>query len=274
MARNIFAARFVAAGVLTLSSAPFLLTAGGAHAGAWTPEAGHGEIIVATFFEQASQSFDAAGRFTPTPLYRSAQANLYVAYGVSDWLTAILRPGVQSSSIAAPDSQKYTGLGDSEVAAQARLWRDDQTVVSVLAGVRAPTSGGAAAGSLAGPNRPEYDLRLLLGRNVSWGAFPGFVDLAAGYRLVPGPAPDEGHVDATVGLYLAPRLLVLAQSFNTISAGSSDPSYPRWAQAKAQFSLVYSLDAEWRAQAGGYVTLAGRNSYRENGALLALWRRF
>lgn len=243
-------------------------------AGAWTPDEGHGEIIVATFFEQANAAFDQAGRLTPTPLYRSAQANVYVAYGATDWLAAIVRPGVQSSSLAAPADQHYTGLGDSEIAAQARVWRDDSTVISVLAGARAPTSGGATNSWLQGPNQPEYDFRLLLGHNLNLRDYPGFVDFSAGFRLVGGTAPNEGHFDATLGLYVTPDLLVLVQSFNTISGTSNNPNTPQWAQAKAQLSLVYRLSAEWRAQAGGFVTFAGRNAYCENGVLLALWRKF
>jgi protein XagA len=242
-------------------------------AGAWTPDEGHGEIIVATFFDQASDAYDQTGRLVPTPLYRSLQANVYVAYGVTDWLTAIVRPGVQSSSLAAPADQHYTGLGDSEIAAQARVWRDDSTVVSVLAGARAPTNGGAANSWLQGPDRPEYDFRLLLGRNFSFYGLAGFADLSAGLRLVSG-APNEGHFDATLGLYVTPELLVLAQGFNTISGASNNPNTPQWAQAKGQLSLVYRVNADWRAQAGGFVTLAGRNAYRENGVLMGLWRNF
>lgn len=68
--------------------------------------------------------------------------------------------------------------------------------------------------------------------------------------------------------------MLLAQSFNIVSGPSYAPSFPRWAQSKAQFSLVYSLNADWRIQGGGFITLAGANAYREYGALLALWRRF
>jgi hypothetical protein len=250
------------------------VAAGSALAGAWTPDQGHGEAIVTTFFEQASQSYDQAGRLIPTPLYRSAQGTAYVAYGVTDWLAAIVRPGVQSSSLGPPANQSYTGLGDSEVAAQARLWRDDATVISVLAGARAPTTGGATNRSLAGPNQPEYDARLMLGHNLEIGGLSGFADFSAGYRLAGGTAPNEGHFDATLGLYATPRLLVLAQSFNAISGASNNPNTPQWAQAKAQFSLVYRLSEEWRMQGGGFFTLAGENAYRENGLLLALWRKF
>jgi hypothetical protein len=245
-----------------------------AFAGAWTPDQGQGEIIVTTFFEQANAGYNQSGQFTPTPLYRSAQATAYIAYGVTDWLAAIVRPGVQSSSLGAPANQHYTGLGDSEIAAQARVWRDDSTVISLLAGVRAPTSGGATNSGLQGPNQPEYDVRLLLGHNIAVQTLSGFLDFSAGYRLVGGSAPDEGHFDATLGLYATPELLVLAQSFNTISGPSSNPNNPQWAQAKAQLSLVYRLNADWRVQGGGFVTLAGQNAYRENGLLLALWRKF
>jgi hypothetical protein len=247
---------------------------GPASAGAWTPEQGHGEIIVTTFFEQASVAYNQSGRITPTSLYRSGQATAFVAYGVTDWLAAIIRPGVQSSSLGSPANQNYTGLGDSEIAAQARVWRDDSTVISVLAGVRAPTTGGATNSWLQGPNRPEYDLRLLLGHNLTLAGLSGFLDFSAGYRFVGGTAPNEGHFDASFGLYATPDLLVLAQSFNTISGASGSPSTPQWAQAKAQFSLVYRLSGEWRVQGGGFVTLAGQSAYRENGLLLALWRNF
>ncbi len=257
-----------------LLAAPAFFWAAPACAGAWTPDEGHGEVIATTFVDQASQAFDSYGKFTPTPLYRSAQANVYVAYGVTDWLTAIVRPGVQSSSLGAPENQRYTGLGDSEAAVQARVWRDDSTVISVLAGVRAPTVGGATNALLQGPAGPQYDFRVLLGHNLSLASLSGFVDFSAGYRLVGDGAPDEGHFDATFGLYVTPDLLVMAQSFNTISGASRNPQFPQWAQSKAQLSLVYSLNPQWRAQIGVFTTLAGLNAYRENGALLALWRKF
>jgi len=245
-----------------------------ASAGAWNPEAGHGEIIVATLFDQANVSFDQTGRFIPTPLYRSLQAQVFVDYGVTDWLAALIKPSVQSSTLGAPDSQRFTGLGDSEIGAQARLWRDDSTVLAFQASVRAPTNGGATNSWLAGTRQPEYDFRLLFGDNVAVGALPGFIDIQAGYHLCAGPAPDEARVDLTFGLYATPRLLLLAQSFNIVSAPSSNPNFPQWAQSKAQLSLVHGLDEDWRAQVGAFTTLAGQNAYRENGVLLALWRRF
>ena len=245
-----------------------------AMAGAWNPEAGHGEVIVTTLFDSANTSFNQSGHFTPTPLYRSLQAIVFVDYGVTDWLAALIRPAVQSASLGAPDNQRYTGLGDSEIGAQARLWRDDSTVLAAQVSMRAPTNGGATNSWLQGTRQPEYDFRLLLGKNLAIGALSGFVDLQAGYRLCVGPAPNEGRFDLTFGLYATPRLMLLVQSFNIVSAPSSNPNYPQWAQSKAQFSLVYRLNPDWRAQVGAFTTIAGENAYRENGALVALWRQF
>ncbi len=243
-------------------------------AAAWTPEEGHGEIIVTTLFDEANVAFDQAGRFTPTSRYRSLQASAYVDYGVTNWLAALVKPSLQSSSLGAPDNQRFTGLGDSEIGAQARLWRDDSTVVSAAVQARLPTSSGAANSWLPGNDRADFDFRLLLGKTVAVGALPAFIELQAATRLRGGPAPDEARADLTIGLYATPRLMLLAQSFNIVSGPSRQPDYPRWSQSKAQLSLVYSLDSDWRAQVGAFATLAGTSAYRENGALVALWRRF
>ncbi len=276
MRRNVFCLG-VAIGLAALQGAPgFAIPA---EAGAWTPDAGHGEIIVTTLFDQANTAFDQAGRFTPTPHYQSLQATAFIDYGVTDWLAALIKPSVQASSLGAPLNQRFTGLGDSEIGAQARLWRDNTTVVSASAEALLPTSAGAgSSGSgnswLPGDNHAGYDFRLLLGKNVAVGALPGFVEVEGAYRLRGGPAPDEAHADLTFGLYATPRLMLLAQSFNVASGPSNGPVFPHWAQSKLQLSFVYRLDAAWRTQVGGFAALAGDNAWRENGVLVALWRQF
>jgi hypothetical protein len=271
--RNLFRLGIVLGLAARLGPAAFLATPS-AWAGAWTPDAGRGEIIVTTLFDQADSAFNQAGRFIPTPLYRSLQAAAYVDYGVTDWLALLVKPSVQSSSLAAPENQRYTGLGNSEMGAQARLWRDDSSTLAMQANLIAPTTAGAVNTWLAGSKNAAFDLRLLLGKNVAIGALAGFVDLSGGVRLRGGPAPNEAHADLTFGLYATPSLLLLAQSFNILSGPSHNPDYPQWSQSKAQFSIVYSLNADWRVQLGGFTTLAGQNAYRENGALLAVWRKF
>ena len=245
-----------------------------ARAAAWTQGDGQGEMIVTSLFDQANTSFNQAGRFTPTAQYRSLQAYAYVEYGVSDWLTALVKPSLQSSSLGAPLDQHFTGLGDSELGFRARLWRNDDTVLSVQAEARIPTSAGAANSWLPGSKNADFDLRGLLGKTISVGGFSGFINLELAYRLRGGAAPNEARADVSFGLYATPNLLVLAQSFNIVSEASQNPNFPHWTQSKAQLSLVYRVAPEWRVQAGGFTTLAGLNAYRENGVLLAVWRQF
>ncbi|MCW2285500.1 hypothetical protein M2323_003357 [Rhodoblastus acidophilus] len=257
----------VCACALCLAAAPAL-------AGAWTPEAGHGEVIVTTLFDQSNAGFNQVGQFTPTPKYRSLQASIYLDYGLADWLAATVKPSVQSSTLGAPDNQTFTGLGNSEIGVRGRVWRNDVSVISVQAQAQIPGTGGAANASLSGSQNVDFDFRFLGGKNFSIGALPAFVDVALGYRFRGGPPPNEVHADVSLGVYARPDLMVLAQSFNVVSGPSSSPSYPRWAQSKAQLSLVYALNENWRVQFGGFATLAGVNAYREYGALIGLWRRF
>jgi len=264
----------LAASALAPSVLLSLLVAPPALAGAWTPEAGHGEIIVTTLFDQANVSFDQAGRFAATPKYRSWQASLYLDYGLTDWLAATIKPSLQSATLGAPDNQKFSGFGDSEIGVRGRVWKSDSAVISLQALARLPGSAGPAAPSLNGSRNADFDLRLLGGKNIAIAALPGFVDLSFGFRARGGKAPNEGRADLSLGLYLWPKLMLLAQNFNVVSTPSTDPSHKRWAQAKGQLSLVYALNPDWRAQIGGFATLAGENAYREYGALLALWRRF
>lgn len=251
-----------------------LAGAGSALAGAWTPPAGQGEIIVTTLFDQANDGFDQAGRFTRTPKYRSYQTSLYLDYGLTDWLAATIKPSLQSTTLGAPDNQKFNGFGDSEIGVRGRVWKSDAAVISVQALARLPGPQGPAAPSLNGSKNADFDLRLLGGKNIAVAALPGFVDVSLGFRARGGKAPNEARADVSLGVCVTPELMLLAQNFNVISASSRDPSNPRWAQSKGQASLVYSLSAEWRAQIGGFTTLAGTNAYREYGALLGLWRRF
>jgi len=245
-----------------------------ARAGAWTDPAGQGEVIVTTFFEKASQSYDQAGRLVPTPLYVNRQASALIDYGVADWLMLIAKPTWQVANLGSPVNQHYNGLGDSEIGAQARVWAQDSTVFSVQADLRLPNFSGSSFAWLRDADHMDFEGRALLGQGFDLEGLPGFVDAQAAYRLRGGPAPNEWRGDLTLGLYVRPDIMLMLQSFNIVSAASHDPCYPHWAQSKLQASLVYQFSRAWRVQLGGFTTVAGRDAPLENGLLLALWRQF
>jgi long-subunit fatty acid transport protein len=73
---------------------------------------------------------------------------------------------------------------------------------------------------------------------------------------------------------LRPDVTIMAQSFNSVSNGSHGPLFPAEQTMTIEPSLVYDFDKDWSVQLGVYATLRAVNANRENGVVLALWRRF
>ena len=161
---------------------------------------------------------------------------------MTDWLTAILQPQLQRVEIAAPVDATRFGLGYTDLGARARLWTGDGGVLSAQVVGRIPGPGDDADPARIGHTDPELDLRLLLGQGFAIGDWPSFVDAQAAYRLRTGDPADEIRADLTFGTRPHPRLLLLAQSFNVVAAGTADGIFKRGRYSKLQLSGVWSLD--------------------------------
>jgi hypothetical protein len=201
-------------------------------------------------------------------------------YGVTDWLTAIVSPGLQQVSVGAPVDAHRTGFGTSELGGRVRLWQGDAPggrswVLSGQATVRVPGTFDTNNPAAVGYTGFEADLRALFGVSFSLGGWPSFVDFQIGQRFRSGGPPDEIRFDVTFGLRPAPQWLVLTQSFNVLSQGAgTSPLFPANHYHKLQVSLVYSINASWSVQGGVYTTYAGRNALQENGLVLGAGYRF
>jgi hypothetical protein len=101
-----------------------------------------------------------------------------------------------------------------------------------------------------------------------------FVNAELGYRFRFDDPPHEVRADFTFGIRPNPKLLLLAQSFNTVSDGSADGVFVDGTEHKIQFSVVWSLDDVWSLQLGSTATVMGENSLRERGVVAAVWRKF
>ena len=126
----------------------------------------------------------------------------------------------------------------------------------------------------AGDTGGAGEVRALAGHNFAIGSWPAFVDAEAAFRLRSAGPPDEWHGDLTLGLRPWGRVMLLLQSFNTISAGAGGPSFPAWRSDSLAASVVYELDAHWSLQAGLFGTIAAVNTNTERGAVVAVWRKF
>ncbi len=246
------------------------LRAGPAAAGAWTQPAGSGQLVLSFFHSDSPKSYDANGRLSPRPDYRKSELYALYEYGLTDRLTLILTPSLQDIRSG---QDRQSGLGYSDLGLRYRLLQQGGWVGAVQALARLP-QGDADNRPQLSDSDTQYEVRGLLGKGFQLGGHDAFVNLEAAYRLRMGAPPNELRLDLTAGYRLTPALQLLAQSFTTVSAGGGAAGQSFYDDTKLQLSLAYDLDPATTLQAGLLATVAGRNTLRERGLMLALWHRF
>jgi hypothetical protein len=245
-----------------------------AFAGAWTLDAGTGELTVTGTAMQASSAFDSGSKLQSVPRYSKQEAQALIEYGVNDWFTAMLQPSLQHVSIAPPFGGERAGLGYTDIGGRARIWSDDSWVVSAQATFRIPGVFDKTNPAAIGYTDPEIEIRGLVGYSFKAGTLPAFVDVEVAQRYRLGGPPDEFRTDVTFGIRSAERWLLLAQSFNVISEGAGTWGFGSFAYHKFQLSAAYALTPRLSLQLGGYSTYWGRNALQENGLVVGAWYKF
>jgi hypothetical protein len=247
-----------------------------AFAGAWTLPQGAGEVLATVTDSTATNTLNGTSGLSPTPRYTKAELSALIEYGLTDELTLILDPGLQSIDIAAPTDAKREGLGYTEFGGRYQLWQADGWVLSGQATLRVPGTDDTPNPAAVGYTDIEADFRALVGHTFTLGTLPAFTDVEIAERARSAGAPSEFRVDGTLGVKVLPQWLVLAQSFNVISEGAGgNPIFGgSYEYYKAQLSAVYEVTPAWSLQAGGFTTYAGRNALQENGVIFAAWYKF
>jgi protein XagA len=226
-----------------------------------------GELIETLSLSNASTRSSGAA---PAGLWRSQELSTYFEWGATDSITLVAQSALERVAAPAP----LFGLEPTEIGARIGLW--DGASLSAQAAVLAPSAPTAFA-SLAQTGRsPGADARLIYFHSFDILGVSAYVDAQAGWRLVGYAGVEEMHVDATLGLRNSGRILVMLQSFATVSQTPQNlvSFYGRPAYAKLQLSVVYDLDDRWSAQLGGFATALAHDAGEDRGAVLALWRRF
>jgi protein XagA len=245
-----------------------------ASAGAWTLDAGTGQMIVTSTASYGDDLFNAARALQAVPRYEKLQTDVLIEYGATDWLTLIMDPSLQHVGIAAPIDAERGGLGYSDFGGRVRLFQGDSWVVSGQATFRVPGTFDRANPAALGYTDSQADIRALFGYAFKFGTWPAFLDVQLAQRFSLGWQPDEFRSDITFGVRPAPRWLLLAQSFNVISEGSGTWGLPSYDYYKLQLSGLYSLTPKLSLQAGAFTAYAGRNALQENGIVFGAWYKF
>ncbi|MBL8589047.1 MAG: hypothetical protein JNK46_11010 [Methylobacteriaceae bacterium] len=246
----------------------FVLLAGvvEGQAGAFNPSAGKGLAIVTSSFAAAPTYRDGAGRALRAPAYDKFEAVLHLEYGVPDWLAAIARPRIVATRLAAPLTARDSGLGVTELGAQAQLLRSERFVLAAQALARLPGGARSPLHDRAGGG----EARLMAGATFDLAGRPGFAEAHVAWRRRDGGRLDEALIETTLGVRPFAPTLVMLQSFTTLELNGAR----RGRSTKLQASIVYDFSAAWSMSLAAFATAHAQRAPLERGVVIGLWRRF
>lgn len=259
--------------MMRVSSAALLLVmlvSQPACAGAWTLDHGKVHILASLTSSRASDRFD--GRSAPSEkvVFNKLLSQSWMEYGLTDAVTVYCAP----EYVLADAGDRGTGVThfrSSSVEAGARV-----LLLSRIGMLSMQLSGKSAGAfdmsiSASGEAGSQFEVRMLYGRSYKLFGQDAFLDIEAAERWISRPRPNELAVDATLGLWLGRRNLVMLQSFNTISGSGAKPPYAYYRLHKLQASLVQRITQHWSIEGGYFFAVAGQNIVREQGFVARIW---
>ena len=230
-----------------------------AYAGAWPTDAGEGQVISTTLFDNARTGYDDDGNLTQQVSFNKSEGAIYWEHGLTDKTTVVLQSSYQDIQFTAGvDVVNFSGIGESYAGLRRVFWQNGKWVASAQAGVIFAGSGETISDADLGAGSTNYEGRFLVGRSFKLAKKDGFVDIQAAYRYRPGIQPDERRVDATIGWQASKKFQILAQGFYTGSEEQFEFARPN-TRLKLQGSVVYNHNPKTSYQIGLYKTVAGRN---------------
>lgn len=254
---------------LTAAATVLLFGASTARAQAFTQEKGHGRVITSLLWSESRKGFDDDGHTVDIADYQKTEVYFAAEYGITDDLTLLVTPSLRDVSVKDGDDSR--GLGYTDLGARYRIAKGERFVLSLQGLARFPGQKRRDILAQVGSTDMEYDLRAQAAYTFGRGSF---AILEGGYRLRAGDPPNAVNIDATLGIRAAPKLLLLASSFNAISDGAGRGVFRRYRYHNVYVSGAYDVSRHVTVQLGATGTVAGRNALRERGLLAGLWYRF
>jgi hypothetical protein len=247
-----------------------LASASNAQGGAWTLAHGHWQSFSTTTQSDASRSFDAHGDPNVPTVFDKLLVQNSFEYGLTNAITLFAIPAYASARIRTP-TVPLTVASNTSFELGGRLMLDVRHGKLSLQGSYKTAGAFDLSVSANRASGRQIELRLLYGTGFKLFGLDGFMDAQLAQRWIAYPRPNETPIDLTVGLWLTPRTMVMAQSFNTVSAGDAAAPYSYYRTHKLQFSLVQRVTKHWSLQLGVFFSPAGQNALVERGLSLSLW---
>ncbi|MGL4637599.1 MAG: hypothetical protein ACRCWF_16565 [Beijerinckiaceae bacterium] len=252
-----------------------MLSAAPAKAGAWLVETGRGQIIFSSSLTDSTQRFDRKGKPRRTDRFSKQEGLTLIEYGLHERITVIGALGTQRSMFLVDDSVAQVNLYAGTAGLRTLLWQGSGAVLSAQGTFTARAERATPSDIRKMEPRTEADLRLLAGYGFAFGEMTGFAEVQSGYRWHSSGRASEFRLDATLGFRPFPTVLLLAQSFNTIAlTRDSRFAMPAPRQHKIQLAGVVDITQRMSVQLGVFTSIRGRESLKERGAMMAVWRKF
>ncbi|QPQ55420.1 hypothetical protein IC614_02070 [Allosphingosinicella flava] len=261
----------IARNVLLLAS---VALPSGAWAQGFVMERGEGRVIVTGIYSHSSKQFDDDGDVIDIMDYRQAQIYLNGEYGLTDDLTLLLTPSFRDISIDDRPERDETGFQFVDIGARYRVAHIGNTHFSVQAKVRIPADTFRDELAQVSIEGTAYDFRGQIGHGFQMGGKDAFIIGDAGYTVREDDPPNEIHADVIFGYRPAPRVLLLANLYNTFSDGEGRNGFPDYRYHNLFLSGVYDINDTVSLHLGGLMTVDGENALRERGLLLGAWLHF
>ena len=247
-----------------------MLAAGQARANPFNVAQGEGQLFFTSILTGSPKGFDDRGHVANIPDYRQAQIYVTGEYGVTDRLNLIVGPSYRSVQVDGPNNDT-AGLGFTDLGARYQVASGGNWKLDVQGLVRIPGKKRSDSAAQVSDTGTEYEARALGG----YIAGPTFFALEAGYRWRDGAPQNEIHVDLTIGTRVAPKLLLLAASYNVISDGRGRSIFnQRFRYHDLYLSASYEVTSRLSVQLGATATVDGRNALRQRGPTVGFWYKF
>lgn len=252
-----------------------------AYAGAWTQQENAKQFITTASISKAKAYFNTQGTKKSQLPYYKQELSHYAEYGLNDDLTL----GGQLRFIRAyqettTGQNTAANLGDIDIFARKRLWRNDISIISLQPSITFPSPDKAHNTPKIGADHPSYSLRSSYGHNFQLLGQWHYADVSGGYVYRSGKADDQLVLDTTLGFNITPHWQLSPQIFLTSSRHPIQNS--RFTQSaadnynltKLQLSVQYSSQNYGGFQLGVFDSMQGKNTGQGKGVLLSYIRNF
>jgi protein XagA len=244
-----------------------------ATAGAWLESEGRGQVIFSSSMMLADQRFDKKGKPLRTERFIKQESRTALSYGLTPDITVLgTLAGTSQSTLLDDGTVQNRSLAPGG-GVRVRLWNNTDSVISIQASAEGRYERALGEVLTRLEPRVQAEARVLAGHNFMVGDWSAFGEAQMGWRWRGSGFANEAVLDLTLGVRAHPSVQILLQSFNTVALGR-DAGASRVRQHKLQLSAAIDITRAITAQFGVFTSLSGRDSLREQGGVLALWRKF